>query len=651
VPVADELVGTGMGWPWARRRGDSSQRVRSVAMDATPAPRSLGRREFLRRSGAAAGGALACTARAGRAAAQSDESLAPFLHGVASGDPLPDGVMIWTRADPGSDRTRSVAVSWRVASDSALEDVVVDGTTEATPSADWTVKIDVRGLQPGRTYYYGFLADGAASLTGRTKTAPAAGVEHLRFGVVSCSNLPDGFFNAYARLAERDDLDAIVHLGDYLYESGNQSEVGRPADPPREIVTLDDYRARYGQYRLDPDLRRLHQQYAFINTWDDHESTNNSWYGGADNHTPDEGDWFVRKRAAAQAFSEWIPIRLPDQAGRVPEDGTRIYRTVSYGDLADLIMIDTRLEGRDEPVSETPSFEPENDDPARSILGERQEAWVAGELTASQQRGTAWRLLGNGVMLGHWNGIGLPDTGFITFLRAEGIALNGDQWDGYTASRKRLYDVLAGANALGAPITNMVVLTGDLHVSFALDLPPNPFVTDYNPVTGDGSLAVEMVTPSITSSNFDDDTGTPSDPLEALMKVANPHFKYAEIDSNGYLVLDVTRERVQGDWFHVDTVRQPSTVEAFTEAWKTDTGSMRLTPGSGPAHEGVPAEAAPATPPVRAAAGSPTGSGAADRREPSRLPATGGAGRWAGAAGLLAIGFALRLRLRRAARP
>ena len=612
----------------------------------------LGRREFLRRSGAAAaGGALAFAGRAPRAAAQADPSLAPFLHGVASGDPLADGVVIWTRVDPGTDRTRTIPLSWRVATDPALEDVVVDGTAEARPERDWTVKVDVRGLEPGHTYFYGFLAEGVASLTGRTKTAPAAGVTHLRFGVVSCSNLPDGFFNAYARLAERDDLDAIIHLGDYLYESGNQSEVGRPANPPHEIVTLDDYRARYGQYRLDPDLRRVHQQHPFVNTWDDHESTNNSWYGGAENHTPDEGDWFVRKRVAAQAFDEWIPIRLPDQSGRIPEDGTRVYRTVPYGDLVDLIMIDTRLEGRDEPVSETPSFEPENDDPARSILGEEQEAWLAGELTASQQRGTAWRVLGNGVMLGHWNGIGLPDTGFITFLRAEGIALNGDQWDGYAATRKRLYDVLAGANTLGVPITNMVVLTGDLHVSFALDLPANPFIDTYNPVTGDGSLAVEMVTPSITSSNFDEDTGTSSDPIEALMMAANPHFKYSEIDSNGYLVLDVTRERVQGDWFHVDTVRQPSTVEAFTEAWKTDTGSQRLSPGAGPAAEGTRAPPSPASPPVQAAPARPDAaqSGAPQAPGGRTIAATGGTEQLGRVAALVAVGAAIRLRLRRAA--
>jgi alkaline phosphatase D len=404
-------------------------------MDESAAQAALDRREFLVRSSAvAAGGALAFAARVPGAAAQPDPSLAPFLHGVASGDPLADGVMIWTRADPGTDRQRIVPVSWRVATDPAMENVIATGDAEARPERDWTVKVDVGGLQPGRTYYYGFRADGVASLTGRTKTAPAAGVEHLRFGVVSCSNLPDGFFNAYARLAERDDLDAVVHLGDYVYESGNQSEVGRPAHPPREIVSLEDYRARYSQYRLDSDLRRIHQQHPFINTWDDHETTNDSWYGGAANHSPDEGDWFARKRAAAQAFDEWIPIRLPDQSGRVPEDGTRVYRTVPYGDLVDLIMIDTRLEGRDEPVSQSPSFEPENDDPARSILGDEQEAWLAGELTASQQRGAAWRVLGNGVMLGHWNAIGLPDTGFLTFLRAEGVALNGDQW---MATRRR----------------------------------------------------------------------------------------------------------------------------------------------------------------------------------------------------------------------
>ena len=612
---------------------------------ATPPPPGFDRRAFLRRSALATGGALGIVPLAGwRTRAVADDSLAPFLHGVASGDPLADRVMIWTRVDPGGDPSRAIPVTWRVARDPALSDVVQRGSARAEPAHNWCVKLDVGGLQPGTTYYFGFAADGKASLTGRTKTAPAAGAGHLRFAVVTCSDFSDGFFNAYARIAARNDLEAVIHLGDYIYESGSQSEeIGRPHSPPREILTLEDYRARYNQYRLDPDLRRLHQQYAFINIWDDHESSNDSWYGGAGNHGPEDGDWFARKRAAAQAFDEWLPIRLPDQSGRSAEDSTRIYRTLPYGDLADVIMTDTRLQ-RDEQISSTPAFEPGNDDPARSILGEEQEAWLTEELVSSVARGTRWRLLGNSVMLGHWNAVGLPDTGHLTFIRGEGIALNGDQWDGYTASRKRLYEVLAGENRLGSPIDDVVVLTGDIHVSFALDLPPNPFITSYVPVTGAGSLAVEMVTTSITSTNFDDDTGAPSDGAEALTLGANPHFKYAELDSNGYLILDVTPERVQGDWFHVDTVAEPSSVEAFVAAWKTNAGDNHLTPANAPAAAGSAAEPAPLDPP--AAGGSGSAAGNANTRG-GVLPATGAGAPLGAVAAIAALGAALRLRVRR----
>ena len=605
----------------------------------------LDRRAFLRRSALATGGALGIVPLTSRRAfAVADESLAPFLHGVASGDPLSDRVIIWTRVDPGTDTTRRIPVTWRVAHDPALRDVVASGTARAEPARDWCVKVDVAGLRAGQTYYFGFVAEGRPSLTGRTKTAPAAGVDRLRFAVVTCSDYSDGFFNAYARIAERNDLDVVIHLGDYIYESGNLSEeIGRPHSPPREILALDDYRARYSQYRLDPDLRRLHQQYAFINIWDDHESANDSWHGGAENHEADEGDWFARKRVAAQAFDEWLPIRLPDQSGASPNDSTRISRTLSYGDLADVIMIDTRLQ-RDKQVASTPAFEPENDDPERSILGEEQEAWLEEQLVASKERGTKWRLLGNGVMLGHWNAVGLPDTGHLSFLRGEGIALNGDQWDGYTASRKRLYDVLAGANRLDSPVDDVVVLTGDLHVSFALDLPPNPFVTSYVPVTGAGSLAVEMVTTSITSTNFDEDTGAPSDGAEALVLAGNPHIKYAELDSNGYLILDVTRERVQGDWFFVDTVVAPSDGEVFATAWQTKSGDNHLTPASAPAAAGEQAAPAPAAAHPRPGGSNENGG---DRKSGAVLPATGESLPLGAAAAVGALGAALRLRLRR----
>lgn len=253
-----------------------------------------------------------------------------------------------------------------MATDPGLTEIVAKGRVNATADRDWCVKVDVTRLQPGTTYYYDFTSGGRTSITGRTRTAPAGAAERLRFAVVSCSNYPEGYFNAYRNIADRHDLDAVIHLGDYVYEYGEAGELGRATDPPHEMVTLADYRARYAQYRLDPDLRAAHQQHPFIAVWDDHESTNNSWYGGADNHDPGEGDWFERKAVSARVYDEWMPIRLPDSAQPL-----KIWRHLPYGELADLVMLDTRLWGRDQQPG---MFDGTTDDPARTMLGFDQEA-------------------------------------------------------------------------------------------------------------------------------------------------------------------------------------------------------------------------------------------------------------------------------------
>jgi alkaline phosphatase D len=431
------------------------------------------RRTFLRRAGLATAG-TALLAGLPRPAAAQDAELAPFLHGVASGDPLPDGVVIWTRVTPADGAPTEV--TWRIALDADLVQVVRQGSLTTDASRDHTAKVDVRGLEANRWYFFEFEALGARSIVGRTRTAPAGAVESLRFGVVSCSNFQGGFFNAYARLAERNDLDAVVHLGDYLYEYGNGDDrygpgtgelaSARDHQPPTEMVSLADYRLRHANYKLDPDLRRLHQLYPWIVTWDDHESTNNSHRDGAQNHQAEEGDWSARKAAAQQAYAEWMPIRVADPA--------KIYRSLRFGDLLDLIVMDTRLEGRDREVGSTGSTilsGAEIDDPARQMISAAQRTMV---FDALSRPGATWKVVAQQVILGQWNGGGapalpaLPDQPIFK-PRTGGNALNPDQWDGYTAERDRLFSHIRSAG-----VDNVVVLTGDVHTSWALDLTEEP---------------------------------------------------------------------------------------------------------------------------------------------------------------------------------
>nr|MBA2280060.1 alkaline phosphatase D family protein [Acidimicrobiia bacterium] len=546
---------------------------------------TLDRRAFLRRLGiAGAGAALAPALVRDPAAAQADPTLAPFLHGVASGDPLPDGVVIWTRVT--TDQPGPVPVDWLVARDLELTDVVASGTANAGVERDFTVKIDVAGLAPGTWYFYAFEALGTRSLIGRTKTAPSGAVERLRFGVVSCSNYQAGFFNAYAALAERHDLDAVLHLGDYLYEGGASAGArtnfaeDRSHRPENEIVALADYRQRYAQYRLDPDLRRAHQLFPWVTTWDDHESANNSWRDGAGNHTPGaEGDWPVRKGWAQQAYEEWLPIRVDDPA--------RIYRSLRYGELADLIVLDTRLDGRDEQVGSELMvlFEDEVRNPDRQLISPEQREFWHGELSASADRGTRWRIVAQQVMLAPLNvvalpnveellGVELPDAPLF-LLDGPAAAINPDQWDGYTVERDRFYDHLRAA-----AIDNVVVLTGDIHTSWASDLTPDPV----NPLVA--PLGVEFVATSVTSSGFENILGSveAARVAEPAVQVTNPHIKYVDLTRRGYLLLDVSAERVQGEWYLSEPVQATrGMVPAFAAAWQTVDGSNRLSPGTGPA--------------------------------------------------------------------
>ncbi|MBK6611227.1 MAG: alkaline phosphatase D family protein [Sphingobacteriales bacterium] len=473
-----------------------------------------------------------------------DPALAPFYHGVASGDPTANSVIIWTRLT--TTDTASQKISWEIATDTAFTNIIDKGAVNATAQTDYCIKVAITSLASNTYYYYRFKHKNAWSLTGRTKTAPSTAddVTQLRFGVVSCAGFGQGYFNAYRHLANRNDVDAIIHLGDYLYEyaDGQYGNI-RMVEPGTEIISLDDYRIRHSHYKLDPDLRRLHQLYPFMSIWDDHETANNSWYGGAGNHNSDtEGDWFERKSAGIRAYNEWMPINPPDQT-----DEERIYRTANYGKLADIILLDTRLEGRDMQAPTTIDSIALLED--RTILGKQQLDWLTNQMANSQAE---WKIIAQQVMMAP--------------LGINGVGLNPDQWDGYPADRKRFYDIILDNN-----VKNVVVLTGDIHSSFANDLPYKNDTT-YVPATGEGSVAVEMVATSITSP------GMPIPGGEGLAKLLNPHIKYANLSQHGYILLDLNPDRAQGDWYYVNTIASPSDTGYYAAGYFVAQNQSHLQP-------------------------------------------------------------------------
>jgi alkaline phosphatase D len=515
---------------------------------------SLTRRQFLWSAAAASAlGAPALRREWAHAvhAQAADSSAGMFRHGVASGDPLADRVILWTRATPVAGSVSPVTVTWRIGTDPAVSQVVSRGTATAAAERDFTVKVDAAGLQPGRTYYYVFEAPGSQSTVGRTRTLPAGAVDRVRLATVCCSNYPAGFFNVYRCLANREDLDAVVHVGDYIYEFqngvyGDGSGLLRIPEPRREAVTLSDYRIRYATYRTDPDLQAAHARHPFIATWDDHEMTNGAWSGGAGNHSPDEGDWATRKAAAYRAYLEWMPIR--EAAGA----DVRLYRSFRFGTLADLLMLDTRgLRDRQVATDAVAALT----DPSRTILGRPQEQWLFDTLRASTQAATGWRLLGQQVMFSR-----LVPPG-------RNVAL-ADTWEGYQASRDRVLDFLAAER-----VRDVAILSGDAHSSWAFDVAPNPWDA-YQRDTGQGSLAVELLAPAISSPPlFTDPTLRER---SVLLRALLPHLKYLEGDSRGYVLVDITAARLQGEWWLVPSVSERSANEQRAATFVCERGSAHL---------------------------------------------------------------------------
>jgi len=472
----------------------------------------------------------------------AEECMKPFYHGVASGDPLHDRVIIWTRVTPSVQNNQPVVVSWKMATDTAMTQVVQSGSFLTNASRDYTVKVDVTNLQPDTWYYYEFYAEGKSSIQGRTKTTPLPTVEKdsVRFAVVSCANLEAGYFNVYGALAQRQDFDAVICLGDYYYEyeKGGYSpnaQTNRFFEPITEILTLDDYRKRHSVYRLDPDLRRLHQNYPWFCIWDDHEFANDAWIGGAENHSSSEGDWTLRKNVAKQAYFEWIPVR--EKSVTNPYE---IYRAVSFGKLVDLLFLDTRIQGRSQQVSITSSA---INDANRKLLGTDQFNWLISKLNNSSAK---YKVLAQQVM--------------IAPLQVFGVAVNADQWDGYPVERTQLFNHIVTNN-----INNVVVLTGDIHTSWASNLKNSL-----------GNVGVEFVTPSVTSPALETISAV-SYVGAAAIKAANSHIQWVDLSNKGFIIVDFNKTRVQSDWYFIQTIDDINLNYSWAASYYANDGQNALT--------------------------------------------------------------------------
>jgi alkaline phosphatase D len=460
--------------------------------------------------------------------------LAPFYYGVLSGDPLSDRVIIWTHvaaAQPGT-----ASVEWQMATDTFFSNIVASGTAVTDETKDYTVKVDIEGLQPNQWYYYRFSYNNISSIIGRTRTLPTANVDQLRFAVMTCADYKDGYFNAYDRLVARNDLDAVIHLGDYIYETkGDEGNLRIPL-PKLKCKTVEDFRTRYAFYRLDPQVAAAHQQYPWFCVWDDHEFRNDAWRDGAVDLTGQ--DWLDVKAAGLHVYHEWMPIRVPDAS-----DSLRIYRSFSLGPLADLIMLDARIIGRDEPLA---LDDPNLNDSMRTVLGHTQRDWFKNELSASTAK---WKLVAQQILMAPYSIFGGP------FPGTEKV------WNGFPFEREHIFNYINDNN-----INNTVILTGDVHAGFANDLPLN--IATYDSSTGAGSVAVEFVIPSVTSG------GSTQLPFQVI-KDNNPFTMYADLTIRGYLVIDVKQDTVYGNFYSTPHLNY-SEDETFIGNYYTVAGTSHL---------------------------------------------------------------------------
>ena len=510
---------------------------------------------------------LAMLGLAGAGAPVLGQRARSFTHGVASGEPAHSKVLLWTRYAAGQD----VKIAWEVSQTEDFSKIIAHGEGLASPANDGCVKAWARGLRPDSWYYYRFIAPtGEQSLTGRTRTLPAGKTSRFRLAVFSCSNFGFGHFNAYAHAAESGEFDLAVHLGDYFYEyergqypSAKQVLPGRES-PIAESVTLEGYRERFRTYRRDPDLVRLHQLLPMVAMWDDHETTNDTWAGGAENHQPNEGDWAVRKAASEKAYREWMPV------------SDDFYTAYEIGSLATLFKVDSRHLARTKPLDLLSVFkgaapgeaeaafakfrDGEWRDPKHTLLGARQERWLASALKASVRARKPWQVLGQQIVMGEQVMsekviTGMPaDTSDWLKARLQaniaagraGVPWNMDAWGGYPAARDRLYKASLEAGA------NLVVLSGDSHNAWAFDLDRKG-----------QRIGVEMAGHSVTSPGAE---GTlrwlKPDELARDIVAANPQLKWCDTAQRGYMAVELTPASATSEWRFLASVRQPGTTLA-----------------------------------------------------------------------------------------
>ena len=545
------------------------------------------RRNFLKTSAASIFTVAVSSAITGCAQTLTNKPLSAieFKHGVASGDPLNNALIIWTRATT-SQSNFEVTAAWELASDSQFKNIIRSGREQTDKSRDFTIKIDVQELAPNTEYFYRFMGLNTQSPIGRAKTLPINNIEQVKMAVVSYSNYPAGYFNAYTDAAKQKDLDVVLHLGDYIYEypmggyaTENAEKIGRQlaADNSGEIITLSDYRKRYAIYRTDQGLQALHAAAPFIAIWDDHEVTNDTYKSGAENHTPDEGDFFERRAAAIQAYYEWLPIRPP-----MGEQSPQIYRTFDFGNLISLHMLDTRVIARDKQLAysdyknletkqmDVARFASDLNNPNRQLLGNTQLNWLTSAITKSNAK---WQVLGQQVLM---TKMWLPTEIFsqsdrtkipqvlkelVTIKKAvlankavtpEQLArvntlmpYNLDAWDGYPSEREALYKSVTALNK------KLVVVAGDTH---------NAWHGTLKNAKGE-SVGVEFATPGVTSPGMEHylalNTAQAKQMADSLSLLIND-LNYCDLSHRGYMLLTITKEQITSDWRYIDNINSPS---------------------------------------------------------------------------------------------
>lgn len=528
----------------------------------------------------------------------------PFRHGVASGDPDATSVVLWTRVTTSGD----VTLVGEVAQDPDFTRITTRAEIVTGPERDHTVKWLARGLVPGQTYFYRFRLDSETSPTGRARTLPAGRLDRLGIALASCSNYAFGYFNAYEAIAHDAAVDFVLHTGDYIYEYGQDGwgddaarALGRRHDPAHEIVSLSDYRRRHAQYKTDAGAQAMHAAHTFLACWDDHESANNPWTGGAQNHQPaSEGDWQARREASIRAYFEWMPVREPEWLDRKGATRAQFWRNYSFGDLATLTTLETRHTARAEQIDYAPVIGNPGDAaaiaqfrrevlgaPGRRMISPECEADLARSLQKSVAGGQPWRLIGNAIPVARTDvpdlvGLGilpdpeLPGAPFAgaALDNAKALAAKGraglpfypDTWDGYPWAREALYDLSRKAGA-----GDLIFLTGDSHSFWANSLKD----------AAGRPAGIELGTAGITSpgdfveSGFGDEL---SRKLDQAFSDHIPEVVWTDNMHQGYVRLDLQRDRGEATFIAVDTIRsrafRASIVNRFSIARGTDGVSL-----------------------------------------------------------------------------